>query len=72
MIYKTHPDSRNEPVIYNLSALHQPRASTLLRIAVEAVTCGMASIGFGWVIMKEKKIARAIAKPVRSTKPSLA
>ena len=51
-------DNQNEPVSYNLSVLHQPGASTLLRIAVEAAICGVASIGFGWVIMKERKKRR--------------
>lgn len=51
-------DSQNEPVSYNLSVLHQPGINTLLRIAVEAAICGVASIGFGWVIMKERKKRR--------------
>ena len=51
-------DSQNEAVTYNLSMLHQPGASTLLRIAVEAVICGVASIAFGWVILKERKKRR--------------
>ena len=51
-------DSQNEPVSYNLSVLHQPGASTLLRIAVETTICGIASIGFGWVIRKERKKRR--------------
>lgn len=51
-------DSQNEAVTYNLSMLHQPGASTLLRITVEAVICGVASIAFGWVIIKERKKRR--------------
>jgi hypothetical protein len=51
-------DNSNEVVSYNLSVLHQPGASTLLRIGVEAAICGVASIGFGWIILKEKKKRR--------------
>ncbi len=51
-------DSQNEPVSYNLSFLHQPGENALLRLGVSAAIFGAASIGFGWIILKEKKKRR--------------
>ena len=51
-------DNSNEIVSYNLSVLHQPGVSTLLRIGVETAICGVASIGFGWIILQERKKRR--------------
>jgi hypothetical protein len=51
-------DSQNELVSYNLFVIHQPGSSTILRLVVSTLVCGCASIGFGWVIMKERKKRR--------------
>jgi len=48
-------DSQNELVSYNLSVIHQPGSNTILRLVVSILVCGCVSIGFGWLIMKEKK-----------------
>jgi len=51
-------DSQNEVVSYNLFVIHQPGENTILRMVLSTLAFGIASIGFGYMILRERRKRR--------------